>query len=154
MEWAEHQFGPARFVADHSWPHGEARALALDVAAGPIIVKAFRQQGHFDRETHHKAAQLLRRLHDFRPAVPDRRLGSRILASFDRYAARGFGLIGAGDLAQVRRKIERIGGQPIPVVGCHGDFSPRNWLVDAAIPRFASSISRASRWIIGRWTSS
>jgi Ser/Thr protein kinase RdoA (MazF antagonist) len=26
--------------------------------------------------------------------------------------------------------IECIEGVPVPVVACHGDFSPRNWLVD------------------------
>ena len=82
-----------------------------------------------DPETHVQAARLLRRLHDGSPVVNDNGLGERMRASFERFAVRCGELVAVDELRAVRGMIERIEGAPIPVVACHGDFSPRNWLV-------------------------
>jgi aminoglycoside phosphotransferase len=105
----------------------DALVLALGIVPGDLALAAH----ELDPETHARAAQLLRRLHDGAPAVTDDMLGARMRASFESYAARSAGLIDLGDLAQVRALLAAIEGQPIAVVHCHGDFSPRNWLVDA-----------------------
>lgn len=83
-----------------------------------------------DPPTHARAARLLRRLHDAAPARLDAELGARMRASFERYAARCGDLVTSAELSAVRALLQHIEGSPIPVVTCHGDFSPRNWLVD------------------------
>lgn len=177
IEWAAQRFGPVSPITDHSWPHRETRVLRLASAEGPLIVKAFRQPMHFERERkgyryaapiledavphllasdadalmlaltslpgslalvehehdpeiHARAARLLRRLHDGAPSAVDDGLGARMRRSFERYAERSRDVIAPEDLTKVRSLIERIEDQPIDTVDCHGDFSPRNWLVD------------------------
>jgi aminoglycoside phosphotransferase len=88
-----------------------------------------------DPTTHRRAAQLLRQLHDGAPASVDSNLGSRMRSSFERYAARCDGLVTTAELAAVREMLAQLEGTPISVVACHGDFSPRNWLVDGEVVR-------------------
>jgi Ser/Thr protein kinase RdoA (MazF antagonist) len=111
------------------------RLLARDesrllIALGHVRGELAQHGRDRDPETHVQAAQLLRRLHDGSPAVDDSALGERIRASFERFAARCGGLVATDELSAVRGMIECIEGVPVPVVACHGDFSPRNWLVD------------------------
>lgn len=197
ITWATDRFGPVTAIADHSWPHDEARVVSFAVpGSGRIVVKSFRQPVHFEREcagyryaspilgnsvprmlavdegrhmialthlpgalaevghdhdpaTHHRAAQLLRQFHDGAPPSIDSALGARMRSSFERYAARCNGLVTAAELAAVRDLLVQIEGAPIFVVACHGDFSPRNWLVDGEVVRLIDF----ARFQRDHWTS-
>lgn len=77
------------------------------------------------------AGALLRRLHAGRgPEISETYL-SDLVRRGREWLDRGEGLLAPAELETVRRELDAFEPAPVALVPTHGDFGPRNWLVDA-----------------------
>ncbi|MGI8901108.1 MAG: phosphotransferase enzyme family protein, partial [Nocardioides sp.] len=86
-----------------------------------------------DAEVHHRAGELLRRLHHSRPARPRRSPVTGGATKLAGVLQRHSTLFSPWEIAFVRGCAEGMSRLPITDnVACHGDYRPHNWLVDDA----------------------
>ena len=119
------------------------RLRAADDATGTLVLAAIRGEPDWTRgltpATQRRAGATLRRLHDAAEPEPWPEFAATRLAEFDRWAPAATGLLSARELAAVRTAVAGLADLPAPSrVPCHGDYTPRNWLlgpVDAAATR-------------------
>jgi len=112
----------------------QAPALrAHDDKLSTLVLSAVPGESDWDSgltpEMQHQAGVLLRRLHDSQP-LPAVDVAGRNLGELDRLAARADGLLGNTEFDFARTLLRRLAGVgPLPQVPCHGDYTPRNWLI-------------------------
>jgi Ser/Thr protein kinase RdoA (MazF antagonist) len=83
-------------------------------------------------DQHHQAGSLLRRFHDSEPPQPAPAYVGQVETRLEHWIGRGGDLIGAREHDFARREVRRLRELPTPVrVPCHGDYTSRNWLIDA-----------------------
>lgn len=123
------------------WQQGghAARLLHSDRAARVLVLEwlpgelAYRTPAGVDPEVHHRAGELLRRFHD---------QASRPSAGADAAATRRAQLwldtsdaIAPDVQARLRHALAALPPIDADLVPTHGDWQPRNWLVDAGVVR-------------------
>lgn len=100
---------------------------------------------------HQDAGYVLRRLHAAEPPRPEPEWASHREKNLRRWLAEApKGLLDAADVAWALEQVAGLRKLPTPtVVPCHGDWQPRNWLVDDHLRVFAFDFERArlSWWI-------
>jgi len=85
-----------------------------------------------DADTHHRAGEALRLLHDSAPATPWDGFQAAKLADFEELAPQASQLLSKDVVDFVLTRILALSGLDNPPlsVPCHRDYTPRNWLVD------------------------
>lgn len=85
-----------------------------------------------ERAIHRDAGTVLRRLHSAQPAVGLPGWAEAKIEGFERWVAEApDGVLDAGDVSFARSQVSMLEQCEPPVgVTCHGDWQPRNWLVD------------------------
>jgi Phosphotransferase enzyme family len=88
-----------------------------------------------ERDLHRGAGNVLRRLHDARPALPWPDFAAVKIRQFDRLRPAAAPLLRRCELDRAGEEVAALDGMPAPVrVPCHHDYTPRNWLVhDGAV---------------------
>jgi Phosphotransferase enzyme family len=88
-----------------------------------------------ERDLHRAAGNVLRRLHDARPALPWPDFAAVKIQQFDWLKPAAARLLRRSELDRAAEEIAALDGMPAPVrVPCHHDYTPRNWLVhDGAV---------------------
>jgi Phosphotransferase enzyme family len=83
-----------------------------------------------ERDLHRRAGNVLRRLHDARPALPWPDFAAVKIRQFDRLKPAAARLLRRSELDRAGEEIAALDGMPAPArVPCHHDYTPRNWLV-------------------------
>lgn len=103
----------------------EHRVLVLDRVPGEL---ALGTPAEHDPDVHRQAGALLRRFHDQASAIDDGFLGAemtRALTSLDAPHR-----IAASDVDRARALLEAFRPTPVALVPTHGDWHPRNWIVE------------------------
>jgi Ser/Thr protein kinase RdoA (MazF antagonist) len=119
----------------------DSQILAIVISGLPgQIVRDLALDTSDERELHHQAGELLRRLHD--AALPgDGRpeQAGQAAQRTDEHLRRVSGLLAAAEIALVRRcAADLVSLAPeLPAVPTHGDTQPRNWLWDQATRQLA-----------------
>ena len=103
----------------------EAKLLLTRYLPGRLVEGAPAQD---DPETYRQAGELLARFHG-QLTVHDDRWSEKLRARVERFLAQPH-RIDPEIERQVRREIEDWRGGPADLVPTHGDWQPRNWLVD------------------------
>lgn len=102
-----------------------ANILVTDYLEGTLVMGS---DAEFDADIHHQAGALLRTFHDQTQRCDDdaeARATTKALAWLDQSHR-----IEPSTVAAVRRILTTYRPRPVTVVPTHGDWSPRNWLVD------------------------
>nr|WP_206038650.1 phosphotransferase [Rhodococcus sp. 105337] len=111
-----------------------ARMIEHDRAANILVTEyldgtlAAGSDAEFDADVHHQAGALLRTFHDQAARCDDdaeARATAKALAWLDQPHR-----IDPHTVDGLRRILASYGPRPVKVVPTHGDWSPRNWLVD------------------------
>ncbi|WP_064063750.1 phosphotransferase family protein [Rhodococcus gordoniae] len=105
-----------------------ANILVTDYLEGTLVMGS---GSEFDADIHHQAGALLRTFHDQAERCDDdaeARATTKALAWLDQSHR-----IDPSTVAAVRRILTTYRPRPVTVVPTHGDWSPRNWLVDHRI---------------------
>ena len=145
-------------AAYRSWvPAIAERAPALVAAADDASVyvltrlEASTPAPELPPEVYADAGRVLRRFHDSGEPVVDEGWAAQRLANLRDWIARmPEGLIADDDLAFAEREAAVLAQLPPPrLVPCHGDFQPRNWMVDAGGRVFVFDFEKARHdwWI-------
>ncbi|MEJ1156346.1 phosphotransferase [Microbacterium marmarense] len=124
--WVELGVAAKTFHAD-----SDANILLLEHLPGDLIAGS---EAAIDPEVHRRAGELLRVFHDQRaidPADSDEEETRRASAWLDS-AHR----IDADAVQRLRYALSVLPGVTAPLVPTHGDFQPRNWLLDDGEVRF------------------
>lgn len=103
----------------------DLRVMLLDYLPGRLVEGT---EAEHDPDTHRQAGDLLRRLHDQDTRIDeehDRRVNERALGWLD-----GRHRIDPDAARRARRILESAPTPPVRVVPTHGDWQPRNWLID------------------------
>lgn len=87
-----------------------------------------------DPEVHRRAGALLARVHAAAPPVPSDTYQPAALGKLHRLVERGRTLEASVDWDEVAARLHRFVACPVDLVPTHGDFQPRNWLVDESRP--------------------
>ena len=83
-----------------------------------------------EQAIHRSAGELLRRLHDVRPAELDPCIGSDLADRLDHWIKRAEGLLDSDELRTLRRHAHALAGiAPLETTVCHLDYQPRNWII-------------------------
>lgn len=103
------------------------RFLVLSKVPGELVAGT---DAEHDPAVHHRAGEVLRRLHESTPAVVNDHFGDAIMAKFEHWAARSDGVIGETQLAAARRVASTaLDLGPLLLVPAHRDNSTRNWML-------------------------
>ncbi|BCJ36672.1 hypothetical protein Athai_41750 [Actinocatenispora thailandica] len=110
------------------------RLRAADDDTGTLVLSAVAGRPDWPRgltpTVQRQAGAALRRLHEAAEPEPWPDFAAVWLAEFDRWAPVAAGLLPAPELAAVRAAVIGLGELPVPHrVPCHGDYTPRNWLL-------------------------
>lgn len=129
-EITAHQ-GATAYLADHGLAarmiHHDraANILVTDYLEGALVMGS---DAEFDADIHHRAGALLRTFHDRTERCDtdaEVRATAKALAWLDRSHR-----IDPSTVEELRRILTAYRPRPVTVVLTHGDWSPRNWLVD------------------------
>lgn len=133
---------PELVVADDE--RGVLVVTALDGEVEPVLDR------ETERRVHRDAGVVLRRFHEAERAVADPDAVERRVQSFRHWTGRaGDGLLDADDMAFAEKWVDRLRLLPaMPAVPTHGDWSPRNWLVDHGVVRVIDFERAGPAW----WT--
>lgn len=103
-----------------------------------------------ERAAYRDAGSVLRRLHSAEPCGELHGWADAKLEGFERWVAEApDGLLDASDVAFARSKVSALNECPPPSgVSCHGDWQPRNWLIDdsGAVSTFDFERVQAEWW--------
>ncbi len=108
-----------------AYASSEARILVAEFLPGELVEGT---AAEFDPETYLQAGMLLRRLH--RPAGTSASYMPAMIAKTESWLGRSGGLVTAGQQDQLATELSKIRPVPVALVRTHGDYQPRNWLVD------------------------
>ncbi len=106
------------------------RVMVLDYLPGGLVEGT---EAEWDRPTYVQAGALLRRLHDVEARIDPEiaaDTAARALAWLDRPHR-----INREKEQAARRALADAPAGPVPVVPTHGDWQPRNWLIDSGVVR-------------------
>ncbi|MDO5723449.1 MAG: aminoglycoside phosphotransferase family protein [Flaviflexus sp.] len=109
---------PALVAADRG-----AKILVLEHVPGTLADHAEPCPGHAE-----EAGALLAELHDLVPPDTDTTLDEKLTASALRWLSKPTGF-DDGLIRRARAVLEHHEAIPLEVTFCHGDYSPRNWLI-------------------------
>lgn len=122
------QLGDAMGADAPQLMHVDSRARVLVMQRLPGQM-AQGSDWEFDVEVYRSAGRLLAKLHSAaQPRTHD--VISDIADVVERWLRRGEHLIAASQAAEVRRRMQEVRTDSAVVTPTHGDFQPRNWLVD------------------------
>lgn len=83
-----------------------------------------------DAGVHAAAGRLLRRVHESEQPQRSREHSGQVLAKVGRLLERSRPLVEASAIGELDSRLGRLAPGPTPLVPTHGDFQPRNWLVE------------------------
>jgi phosphotransferase family enzyme len=99
---------------------------AADATAGPSS-----QPGR-EADHHHQAGELLRHLHTTAPGAVSPETPSTLTQRLENWMPRARLILTAEELALVARSTADLAdADTLPLVPCHLDYQPRNWVIDA-----------------------
>lgn len=103
----------------------EARILVAEFLPGQLVEGT---SAEFEPETYLQAGMLLRRLHC--PAGTSTSYMPAMIAKTRSWLDRSSGLIPESQRGRLSTELSKIRSGPVELVRTHGDYQPRNWLVD------------------------
>ncbi|WP_156757482.1 phosphotransferase [Actinokineospora pegani] len=106
--------------------HDDLRLLLLTRLPGEVVEGTAAER---DPAVHRRVGELTRLLHDAAPPVLDEGFSVRLREKTARYARRAAGLLSAAEIGFVTGRVAALTDGAVPVVPCHGDNLPRNWLL-------------------------
>jgi len=129
------------------------RLRAYDDTLRALVVSAVdgRPTAGSEPDLQHQAGVLLRRYHEAAPPESGPEFADQAAVQLEHWIARGGCLVDRSQAAFARSEIRLLADVPAPArVPCHRDYTPRNWLVDAAGTLRVIDFGHAKRdvWVI------